>query len=109
HGYVRCHALLAEVVKHWDVDAVLYPSVKDLWGTNLVITPAAVDQRMHFAASRVIRIDRCRDFGLFESTTVRQASGIQDDGAFRWQEGDPTGTETLFNLTRKEFDVLARR
>src|SRR6185437_4759854 len=36
-------------------------------------------------------------------------SRIQDHGAFRWQEGDPTGTETQFNLTREEFDFLPHR
>jgi hypothetical protein len=90
------------------VDAVFYPSVKDPLGTNLVIAPEAVEQRMVYCAARVVRIERRREFGIIESTIVRQAEGIGPTGEFQWKEDADHVREYFFGLTREEHEFSLR-
>jgi hypothetical protein len=106
--YVRGRALLAEIASEWPIDAVFYPSVKDAWGTNIVIAPEAVDGAMNFCISRIIRIEQRRQFGIVETTLVRQARGIADDGRFEWKDEAEAGREIVFGLTKEEHDFAQR-
>ena len=106
--YVRSRALLSVIASRYPVDAVFYPSVKDPLGTNLVITPEAIDQQMVYCASWVTRVERRREFGIIESTLVRQASGIGPTGEFQWIEHADPAREQFFGLTREEHEFSLR-
>ncbi|HEY4772818.1 MAG TPA: hypothetical protein VIH50_07280, partial [Steroidobacteraceae bacterium] len=84
--YVRSRALLSVIASKFPVDAVFYPSVKDEWGTNVVITPDAVTNQMAYCASYVVRVNHVREFGVVETSLLRQARGLTASGDFDWQE-----------------------
>jgi hypothetical protein len=102
--YVRSRALLAAITSKYPVDAVFYPSVKDAWGVNVVITPEALESHMVYCASRVVRVDRCREFGVMETSILRQAAKIGPDGEFEWQNDAGPDRELLFGLTKEEYE-----
>jgi hypothetical protein len=106
--YVRSRALLSVIASRYPVDAVFYPSAKDPLGTNLVITPEAVEQQMVYCASRVARVERRLEFGIIESTLVRQADGIGPSGEFQWNEHADPAREYFFGLTREEYEFSLR-
>lgn len=106
--YVRTRVLLSVIASRYPVDAVFYPSVKDAWGTNMVITPEAVDNQMVYCASQLIRVDRCREFGVIETSVLRQASGIAPDGEFSWVETADIEREILFGMTKEEYEFSLR-
>jgi hypothetical protein len=106
--YVRTRVLLSVIASKYPVDAVFYPSVKDAWGTNMVITPEAVDSQTVYCASQLVRVDRCREFGVMETSLVRQASGIGPDGEFQWVGTADTEREILFGMTKEEYEFGLR-
>lgn len=106
--YVRTRLLLSVIASKHPVDAVFYPSVKDAWGTNMVITPEAVDSQMVYCASQVVRVDRRREFGVMETSLVRQASGIGAGGEFQWMGSADTDREILFGMTKEEYEFGLR-
>lgn len=103
-GYVRSRALLSAVARNFPVDAVFFPSVKDRWGTNIVISPQAVDSQMVHCASHVLKVERTREFGFLETTLSRQAKGIAVNGDFEWQEDADPGKEVIFGMTKEEYE-----
>jgi RES domain len=107
-GYVRSRALLSTIASKYPVDAVFYPSVKDEWGTNIVITPEAVDSQMVYCVSQVVRVDRCRKFGVIETSLVQQASGIGPDGEFQWLPKSDPNQEIIFGMTKEEHEFGLR-
>jgi len=107
-GYVRSRALLAAISSRYPVDAVFYPSVKDAWGINVVITPEALESQMVYCASRVVKVDRCREFGVMETSILRQAAKIGADGAFEWLREAEGDREILFGLTKEEHEFVTR-
>jgi len=106
--YVRSRTLLSVIAGRYPLDAVLYPSVKDPLGTNLVISPEALEENMVYCASRVVRVERRREFGIVESTIVRQSDGIEPAGDFRWKEDANPSQECFFGLTLEEFEFSLR-
>ena len=106
--YVRSRALLATIASKYPVDAVFYPSVKDAWGVNVVITPEALESHMVYCASRVVRVGRCREFGVMETSVLRQAAKIGPDGEFNWQNDADPDRELLFGLTEEEYKFSLR-
>jgi hypothetical protein len=106
--YVRSRALLSTIASKYPVEAVFYPSVKDEWGTNMVITPEALDSRMVYCVSQVLRVDRCRKFGVMETSLVRQASGMDPDGNFQWLPKSDPNQEIIFGMTKEEYEFGLR-
>ncbi len=106
--YAHSRALLAAIASKYPVDAVFYPSVKDAWGINVVITPEALEGHMVYCASRVLRVDRCREFGVLETSIVRQARQIGPNGEFEWQDDADPNRELLFGMTKEEHDFAVR-
>jgi len=106
--YVHTRVLLSVIASKYPVDAVFYPSVKDAWGTNIVVTPEAVDSQMVYCASHVVRVEHCREFGVMETTLVRQASGIGTTGEFQWVASADPSREILFGMTKDEHDFALR-
>lgn len=107
-GYVRSRALLSAIADKYTVDAVFFPSVKDSWGTNIVITPDAVDSHMVHCVSQVVSVERSREFGLLETTLRRQANGIAFNGDFEWQENADPKREIVFGMTKEEYEFALR-
>jgi RES domain len=107
-GYVRSRALLSTIANRYPVDAVFFPSVMDPWGTNIVITPEAVDGQMVHCVSQVVHVDRVREFGFLETTLRRQAKGIDQSGDFEWQEDTDPGREVIFGMTKEEYEFALR-
>jgi hypothetical protein len=103
-GYIRSRALLSAITEKYPVDAVFFPSVKDAWGVNIVITPEAVDGRMVYCGSKVVRIERCREFGILETSILRKAHAIRADGDFEWLEDPQSDREIIFGMTKEEFE-----
>jgi hypothetical protein len=106
--YVRSRALLSVITQKYPADAVFYPSVKDSLGTNVVITPEAVESQMIFCSSRVVQVGCVREFGLVESTIRRQAGGIGPNGEFQWLENVAPDREIIFGLTKEERELGLR-
>jgi RES domain len=103
-GYIHSRALLSAITQEHTVDAVFFPSVKDAWGINIVITPEAVERRMTYCGSKVVRVERCREFGVLETTTLRQAQAIRTNGDFEWLEDLQSDREIIFGMTKEEFE-----
>lgn len=107
-GYIRSRALLSVIAEEYPVDAVFYPSVKDSWGTNVAVTPEAIEHKMVYCSSRVVRVERMREFGLLESSIHRQAGGIDAGGNFQWRNNVPPSEEILFGMTKAEYEFAVR-
>lgn len=107
-GYARSRALLSAVASDFPVDAVFFPSVKDQWGINIVISPQAVDSQMVYCASHVLRVERTREFGFMETTLQRQARGMAANGDFEWQEDPGPDREVIFGMTKEEHEFALR-
>jgi hypothetical protein len=103
-GYIRSRALLSSITQKYPVDAVFFPSVKDAWGVNVVITPEAVDSRMVYCGSKVVRVESCREFGILETSVLRQAQTIRQNGDFEWLEEPHSDREIVFGMTKEEFE-----
>jgi hypothetical protein len=106
--YVRSRALLSVIASKFPVDAVFYPSVKDEWGTNVVITPDAVTNQMAYCASYVVRVNHVREFGVVETSLLRQARGLTASGDFDWQEDADPGRLVFFGMTKQEYEFAMR-
>jgi hypothetical protein len=74
----------------------------------MVITPEALDSRMVYCVSQVLRVDRCRKFGVMETSLVRQASGMDPDGNFQWLPKSDPNQEIIFGMTKEEYEFGLR-
>jgi hypothetical protein len=59
---------------------------------------------MVYCSSKVVRVERCREFGVVETSVFRQAHSIRPNGDFEWL-GDPqSDREIIFGMTKEEFE-----
>ncbi len=101
--YVQSRALRSAVfkkVKH--AEGFFYPSIVDHIGTNLVVRPRTFDIKFDITSSRVIRIDKRRRFGFYDTTTMRNACGVAIDGAFEWLPSSDMHERIIFNMSPEE-------
>ena len=100
---VRTRALGSAVfAKIQAAEGLFYPSTFDQIGTNLVVKSRTFETKFHATSSRVIRIERKRRFGFYDSTNVRHACGVGIDAAFEWLAPSEKHDHIIFNMTHAE-------
>jgi hypothetical protein len=101
--YVRTRALRTAVFsKVTGAEGFFYPSIFDRLGTNLVVNSRTFDNKFQATCSRVVRIDKQRRFGFYDTTNVRHACGVAADGSFEWLPHAEQNERIIFNMTPQE-------
>jgi RES domain-containing protein len=102
-SYVRTRALRTAIYsKINDAEGFFYPSIFDRLGTNLVVNSRTFDTKFQATSSRVVRIDRQRRFGFYDTTNMRHACGVAIDGSFEWLSHAEKQDRIIFNMTPQE-------
>ena len=72
-----------------ELDAITYPGVALTGAFNMAFKVEAARRLLKPNGSCVVRVDSKYDFGLFDVTLVRKASGNNNaDGSFLWMDSE---------------------
>lgn len=105
HEYLNSRTVAHAILRKLDlIEAFFYPSVCQECGMNLAVRPDSYKNKMHIAASQVVKIIRNRNLGLFDYEVYRHAKHVDEDGTFQWSESedDLSKYAILFGMTKEE-------
>lgn len=103
-NYVLSRALGARLHAQVEADGIVFPSVRDVGGTNLAVQPKPSDRVFQNVACLMILVGKPRQFGFSDWQIVKSADGLDDDGKFTWPNKCETGGFTLYGLSKDEYD-----
>lgn len=106
-GYRRTRALKNAVLRQMpDIDGLFYPSVRDNMGLNLALWSGSFDRTMEPVCSQVLRIQKARDYSVFDYDRCRHAIGIDENGNFLMQSPDSDASHIIFAKTPQELSNI---
>ncbi len=109
--YVRSRAVAAMIYRNKDIDGIMFPSVRDQLGMNLVLRAMAFDSKMQPVCCLHTKVTRIRSFGFIEYKVLTEAESLSPDGSmFVWRDPlPPPLRRRFFNLTKEEYEIAAQQ
>lgn len=105
NGYLFSRALAKSIYSRVRADGIVFPSVKDRGGFNIAVLAKPSDRSFSNVCCIIVRIEKCRQFGLIEFRNVRSAAGIDEDWNFIWKPESDSEEVGLYHMTKEEFEA----
>lgn len=105
NDYMLSRAVASMIYRNTAIDGIIFPSVRDIHGTNLALKPAAFDAKVHPVCCIHARINKLRSFGFVDYEVLQDAETLSDEGELIWLSTQANSIRRFFNLTKAEFDA----
>ena len=106
--YMLSRAVASMIYRNAEIDGIIFPSVRDLYGMNLALNPLPFDSKVHPVCCVHGRVRKLRPFGFVDFEVTSEAERVTSDGVLHWREPQPLPTRRFFNLTKEEYEAAIR-
>lgn len=103
-NYIHSRALAHTIHSKAKADGIAFPSVKDHGGFNICIKSESTDQHLHNVACMVIKVNKCRRFGLIDYQLVSTADDLDENGNFQWYRQPKANRVAFYGMTKDEYE-----
>ncbi len=106
-GYLFSRALSQAIYSRVNAGGIVFPSVKDRGGFNLGVKAEESDRAFHNVSCLVVKIGKCRKFGMIEFEVIKSVEQLDNDLNFIWLPPGEPDVIGIYGMTKDECETSA--